>query len=181
MGLSITRDLIEQHGGFIQVSSEPGVGTTCKVYLPVVEHPSTHDGSPTLPIAQGGCETILVAEDKTLIRDVVIRMLEGAGYSVLTAADGEQAVRQFSENRDAVDLLLLDVMMPKLDGREVFERARAIDPDVPVVFCTGEDPGADQADCSAREGVHLLYKPFSANDLLVRVREALDRRYELKL
>ena len=109
-----------------------------------VEAPAARPAGP----AGGGTETILMAEDDPLVRAALVRTLREAGYKVLAAANGEEAVALFSDNSGQIALVLLDMIMPRMGGREAHERIRQIDPDVPVVYCTGYDSGLAKLDAA---------------------------------
>ena len=121
LGLAMVYGTVQQHGGFTHVYSEAGLGTTFKIYLPVVESTEQSVAIETLPETRHGTETILVAEDEPMVRDLSVRLLEGAGYTVLTAEDGEEAVRVFEGNSETIDIALLDVVMPKMHGGMVLQ------------------------------------------------------------
>ena len=176
LGLSIVHGIVRQHGGVVTVATTPGAGTTFTIYLPAsderVEAPALPENARAGP---GGSETILVAEDEVLVRQVVTTTLRKAGYRVIEAVDGADAVARFREQRDAIDLCLLDVIMPKLNGREALAAIRLITPGVRVLLASGftgsvlEERGLDL------ESVGLLQKPMAPAELLRRVRSALDR------
>jgi DNA-binding response OmpR family regulator len=124
---------------------------------------------------QRGTETILLAEDQELVRGLTARLLKSAGYAVLAAADGEEALHLFRENADTIDLLVLDAVMPKLTGRQVCRAVRELRPEAKVIFCTGYDPETAQPRGVIEEDVRWIDKPFTAETLLAAVREVLDR------
>jgi two-component system cell cycle sensor histidine kinase/response regulator CckA len=173
LGLATVYGIVKQHDGFIQVRSEPGAGTTFEVYLPAVTAPSPEVESEPDGEAHRSSETVLVAEDDEMVRELNRRILEEAGYRVLTAADGREAVDIFRSHAGEISLALLDVVMPKLGGLEVHNRIRAINPDVPVLFCSGYSPEAIHAQFIRDESVQVIRKPHSRHTLLDRVREAL--------
>jgi len=181
LGLAMVYGAVQQHHGTICVYSEPGDGTTFKIRLPVEEDPAM-DFSATLaepPAAvEGGRETILVADDEPMIRQLALRILKKAGYATLTAADGEEAVRVFEENADNVSLLLLDVMMPRMKGHDTYHRIKTIRPDIQAIFCTGYDPESNQAGSIRDDGLVMIEKPFDPNHLLKTVRQVLDANIE---
>ena len=122
----------------------------------------------------GGSESILVAEDEPRVRAVVVRILERAGYHVITAEDGEDAVRKFDEHRAALDLVLLDAVMPNKSGTEALAEIRSRASDMPAVLCSGYTDSL--ASVSALEGVTFLAKPYEPDELLRVVRQRLDGR-----
>jgi CheY-like chemotaxis protein len=136
------------------------------------------DLPPLRPTARGA--VILVAEDDEHVRTAIRRILEAAGYIVLLAADGEEAVRLFEARRAAIDLALLDVVMPKRGGRWVAGRLRASRPDVPLIFCTGYDPDTAEVAVDEFPNAATLVKPVEANQLLSAIQMKLEqaRLYE---
>ena len=174
LGLSMAYGIVQRHGGVIDVSSEPGKGTTFELYFPVSRHPVTPVEPKREVQREGGGETILVAEDESMVRRVVVRVLERAGYRVLESGSGLEAIEVF-EAHPEVDLLLLDVVMPTLSGPEALERMRAIRPGVPAVFSSGYSDGGRFAH-AIPEGTTMVAKPFEADALLGAIREALDAR-----
>jgi two-component system, cell cycle sensor histidine kinase and response regulator CckA len=159
------------------VYSELGAGTTFRIYLPTTDHaaPAAMTAM-TAParIVRGGTETVLVAEDDPTVRQLAVRVLERAGYRALTAIDGEDAVRLFREHRSEISCALLDVVMPRLGGREAFQRIKAIDPDVKAIFCSGYDPSMAQVGFVMDDDARLIQKPFVPEALLTALREVLD-------
>lgn len=181
LGLATVYGIVSQHGGFLQVHSELGVGTTFRAYFPIsTEAPRIEAAGDSRPM-QRGSETILIAEDHEALRQVAHETLAGLGYQVILAVDGEDAILKFSANRRRIDLALLDVMLPKLSGTEVFARIRKENPELPVILATGYSPDIAQLDRVREHGLPILQKPFSPNELARRVREALDRRQEFVL
>lgn len=174
LGLAQVYGVIQQHQGTIHVYSEVGAGTTFRVYLPTIDHASPAVLAPTHEKARGGTETILIAEDDAMIRELAVRMLQRAGYNTITAADGEEAVRLFEENLDSVSLALMDVVMPRLSGRDAYQKMKAMKPTMPAVFCSGYDPQMAQVGFVVDDELPLLQKPFDPELLLETIRLALD-------
>jgi CheY-like chemotaxis protein len=171
---------VQQHGGTINVYSEPNLGTTFKIYLPIVaDTDAVVDDAAAIPAA-GGQETILIAEDEPMVRELAVRILTAAGYSVLVAADGAAAVELFEAHADDIALVLLDAVMPKLTGHQAYDRIKLKNPYVPVVFCSGYDPEMGQVKLLVDEGVRMVQKPFDPDVLLRTVRVALDAQHSLE-
>lgn len=176
LGLPMVYGVVRQHGGVVDVKSTPGIGSVFQVYLPIIECQEPESRSPgDYVCAANGDETILVAEDDTLVRDFAVRILSSAGYRVLAAADGAEAIRIFDECHDRIDLALLDIMMPKRNGRDVFDAIRALSPATKVVFSSGYSPEMGFGEFINGGELKLLQKPFEAAALLETIQDALKR------
>jgi CheY-like chemotaxis protein len=174
LGLAMVYGCVQQHAGTINVYSEPNLGTTFKIYLPITADVDSVADEVVVAPAAGGKETILIAEDEPLVRNLAVRILTRAGYSVLVAADGAEAVELFQANADVISLALLDAIMPKLTGRQVYERIKLIKPSLPVVFCSGYHPETGQVKLLMEQGVRTVPKPYDPDMLLRTIREILD-------
>jgi PAS domain S-box-containing protein len=174
LGLATVYGIVKQNQGMIHVYSEVGTGTTFKIYLPLTERPATEVGPKIARPVAGGQETILVAEDDPAIRALVTKILEKSGYQVLAAADGREAVALFSNQPEAVDLALLDVVMPEMGGREAQEAMHEIKPGLPVIFASGYSQNAIHTDFVLGKGRHLINKPYAREALLKMIRDLLD-------
>lgn len=174
MGMAMVYGAMQQHRGAIRVDSKVGVGTKMSLFFPVAADGCNGEKQEELPAAQGGVETILIAEDNVMVRDLAVRILERAGYQTRTAANGAEAISVFEEYGDEINLALLDVVMPKMTGREVYEVVSAKRPELPFVFCTGYDPDHEATEFVNNIQLPLVRKPFTPDALLHTVRETLD-------
>ncbi len=173
LGLSIVHGVVEQHHGYITVNTEPGHGTVFSVYIPVIESAADEAEILKTPF-KGGTETILVAEDDLLVRGLASEILQSAGYTVIEAHDGVDAVTKFGEHGDTVKLLLLDVVMPKSNGKEAYEKIRKKKPDIKAIFMSGYTGDVIIDKGLGESGYNFIQKPLSPDTLLLRIRELLD-------
>ena len=181
LGLSMVYGIVKQHEGHINVYSEVGLGTTFKIFLPIVES-AVEKEVPALQLPLlGGTETILVAEDEGGLRYLAREILEGLDYTVLLARNGEEAVELYKANRERIDMLLLDVVMPRLGGIEAYKQIQKLGGDVPLIFMTGYNVQAVQSRDVKENGileelgVMVVQKPYNVEGLGRKVREVLDK------
>jgi PAS domain S-box-containing protein len=178
LGLAMSYGAIKQHNGAILVKSEPGNGTTFSIYLPLAKNllmDEKNHHTAVLP-AFHGSETILIAEDEEIVRTFISKILEKAGYKVIEAADGEDAMEKFRQNREDISLILSDVIMPKKSGREIFEEVRKEKSAVKLIFISGYTANVMKEKGIIEVDFDIITKPFVKNDLLRKVREVLDRK-----
>jgi CheY-like chemotaxis protein len=177
LGLSTVYGIVKQSGGYVWVDSEPGAGSTFTVYLPRVTEAvgaAAEDAAP--PVAHPhGSETLLLVEDDQALRGLATRILTQHGYTVLPASDGVDALAVLSQHQAAVDLVVTDVVTPRLSGSALVDRLRAARPDVPVLYMSGYPD-----DEIVRRGVRaphtaFIQKPFTPNALLAAIRDVLNR------
>ncbi len=182
LGLATVYAIVRRHGGFIAVDSEEQRGTAFHLYLPEVESAcdtSEHsqcdtDGESGL---SGQGETILLAEDDPQVRELATSILQQAGYNVILAEDGDQAVQQFEDHQERINLALLDVIMPRRNGRQVYEYLHEIKPELPVLFASGFSFELQEGKELPRGGERaLVQKPYVREELLRRLRQALENR-----
>ncbi len=173
LGLSIAYGIIKQHNGYVTVQSEHGKGSTFCMYFPLAEARAQSGEAKKTGVPRGGTETVLLAEDDAMVRDLTKTVLQEFGYHVIEAGDGEEAVSKFREHAEGISLLLLDVMMPRKDGKEAYEEIRKIRPDVRYLFMSGYAESVVRQKGVLAEKNFVL-KPVSPGELLKKVREALD-------
>ncbi|MCE5312266.1 MAG: response regulator [Nitrospiraceae bacterium] len=175
LGLSIAYGIVQQHGGHITVASEIGKGTEFHIYLPVASngHQLTQHVA-KIDQSKHGTETILLAEDDADLRKLAKELLVEFGYNVIEASDGEEAIRMFACHQDSVDLLILDVIMPKLNGMAVYEEISRIKPDMKTLFISGYTADLMHQKGIAQDKFSFIQKPVSPSVLLRKIREVLE-------
>jgi len=175
LGLATVYGIVKQHGGHVQVYSEPGSGTTFRIYLPLVaDEASTNPESPKTETRHGGSETIFVVDDDRFIRNLILDTLESFGYTLIGAASAEEALQVLQAWNEPVHLLLTDVIMPGMNGRELAEHVMALRPGIRVLYMSGYS-----GDVIAHRGlldpdVEYMTKPLTPSRLLKKIREILD-------
>jgi PAS domain S-box-containing protein len=176
LGLSTVYGIVKQSGGNIWVYSELGQGTTFKIYLPREEEPLEEIREKVvngeLPL---GSETVLVAEDEEEVRKLVVRILEKQGYKVLEASQGEEALFISKKHEEPIHLLVTDVVMPGMSGRDLSERLTSLRPEIKILYMSGHSDSAIIHHGVLERGVNLLQKPFTPEALARKVREVLER------
>lgn len=174
LGLAIVYGIIKQHNGYINCYSEPGKGTTFRIYMPLISPEFEKMEPTTIPELKGGSETVLVAEDDAIIRKLTRNVLERFGYKVIEAFDGDDAIRKFMDNKDKIHILLFDVIMPKKNGKEAYEEIKKIRPDIKSIFISGYTADIIHENGILNEEMNFISKPVSPNDLLKKIREVLN-------
>ena len=178
LGLASVYGLVKQHRGLIDVQSELGIGTTFRLFFPLAvgpaqarEHDQTDDSS-----YQVGTETVLLAEDNEMVSKLTRRILERAGYKVLLARDGQEALQLFNEEKDGIDIIVLDLVMPKLGGRLAFEKMKEAKSDLKALFTSGHNLEATHLRYFIDKGLPIMQKPYDRKELLEMVRRTLEGR-----
>jgi CheY-like chemotaxis protein len=177
LGMAMVYGLTKQHGGFVHVYSELGVGTAVKVYVPRSAEAAATAAPETKELDQlvGGSETILLVEDKEELRSTTRRVLERLGYTVIEAADGEEGLALQRVERSRINLILSDVLMPKMGGPALYQAVRETDPSARFLFTSGYSESDIGQRSLLEPGVLFVAKPWTIADLARQVRKALDR------
>jgi len=173
LGLSTVYGIVKQSGGNVWVYSEPGRGTTFKIYLQVEEGHKQTATAVAEPAMQRGSETVLLVEDEDMVRNLATELLQESGYCVLTANGGEEAIQLFKQHKK-IDLLITDVVMPKMSGKDVAYYLRKVHPETKVLFMSGYTDEAIVHHGIVDSNIAFIQKPFSETALAQKVREVLD-------
>jgi CheY-like chemotaxis protein len=175
LGLAVVYGIIKDHEGFINVYSEPGEGTTFRIYLPLISSEvRVEEIAPEEETLARGTETILLTEDDESVRKLISIVLKKEGYTVIEAVDGEDAVKKFMENKETIRLLLSDLIMPRMNGIEAYDEMKPWRPDLKAIFVSGYAPDIVRQKMSLESGVVLISKPIMPYALLKKVRSLLD-------
>ena len=173
LGLATVYGIVKQHNGYINTYSEPERGTTFHIFFPAITMAAEKEHEVVPDEIRGGNEIILVAEDHEEVRNLIRTVLSRYGYTIIESVDGEDAIVKYN-NSARIDLLIIDSVMPKMNGREVYDRIRAIKPDIKALFMSGYtrdiilDKGIEEKD------FHFIAKPLSPHELLLKIRQILD-------
>jgi two-component system cell cycle sensor histidine kinase/response regulator CckA len=175
LGLATVYGIVKQSGGYVQLNSEPDQGTTFRIYLPRLEDAAVAVDRSARPTASAsGSETILLVEDEEGVRELARDILRATGYTVLEARNGNEALLISERHQGPLDLLLTDVVMPRMSGRELAERLGPLRPDLSVLYMSGYTDDAVIRHGVFGSGIAFLQKPFTPAALVQRVRESLD-------
>jgi CheY-like chemotaxis protein len=175
LGLSIVYGIVKQHKGFIDVESSPGEGTAFHLYLPLLASKVVKAAASEAPPPAKGSETVLLAEDDEDVRRPLKQMLEEHGYEVIEATNGPEAVERFLQSRKKVGLLMLDVILPAMNGVEVLKEIRKVEPGIRAIFTSGYSEEQIRRKGLLEPGTAFLSKPVTPEVLLQKVREAIDK------
>ncbi len=178
LGLAVTYSIVKNHGGWISIYSEPGIGTEFKIYLPVMKEENKIASGVQETVVKKelpkGTETILLVDDEQTIREIGSSMLLRLGYQVITATDGKEAIDIYKQLSPEISLVIMDKIMPKMNGIEAFHRLREFDPNVKVIISSGY--AADEEDSLKQACITgFLHKPYTTSEMALFVRDALDK------
>jgi CheY-like chemotaxis protein len=173
LGLATVYGIVEQSGGHVEVDTAPGQGSTFRIFLPAVEalRPVL---LPSLDAVVGGSETVLLVEDEAALRNLAQEILRDQGYKVIAAGSGREALELAGSHKAPIDLLVTDVVMPGMDGRELADRLGPVHPETRCLFMSGYTDDAVVRRGVREEGMPFLQKPFTIDALALKVREVLD-------
>jgi len=174
LGLAIIHGIVQQHGGMVEVQGEPGKGTAFKIYLPLIKLKVDEVVTDHLPKPAGGKETILLAEDEDDVRNVVRTICEKAGYKIIEAIDGEDAINKCKENQGNIHLFVSDVMMPRKNGNAAYDEILLIVPEMKAIFMSGYTEDIINRKMILDERLHFITKPILPAEFLRKIRSALD-------
>jgi PAS domain S-box-containing protein len=174
LGLAMVYGIIKQHEGYINAYSEPGKGTTFKIFLPLIQAKAEDKQPAGVSPVIAGTETILIGEDDLYVRKFIKEMLLKNGYTIFEAVDGEDAVRVFSANQNEINLVILDVIMPKKNGKDVYNEIIKMNPGMKVIFISGYSSDIIHKRGILEEKLDIISKPIMPDELLTKVRKILD-------
>jgi CheY-like chemotaxis protein len=175
LGLSMVQGIVAQSGGYIEVTSEPGRGTSFKVYLPSVEETAADGGMPEAVRAVGGKETILVVEDEVEVREYAVAVLKNYGYRVIRVENPGEALSLFQQGRERIDLILTDAALPDISGLELAGRLEKLQPGINVLLMSGSAGKVTPQNGVSEEDARIIQKPFTPEQLAIKIREVLGR------
>ena len=181
LGMSTTYGIIKKHGGSIDVYSESTKGTVVRIFLPSLQGAIAEKSieSDRSPIYRGGTETIMVVEDNEMVRTLTCNMLAELGYRVISADGAESGINLAQEYKEVIDLLLVDVIMPHMNGKEVYQVIKSSKPNLSVVYFSGYSSDVISSHGILNEGTYFIQKPFTIQSLSTKIREVLDHKAQL--
>jgi CheY-like chemotaxis protein len=175
LGLASAYGIIKNHGGFINVYSEKGHGTTFNIYLPASEKEVVEENKSVGDTLRGS-ETVLFVDDEDMIIEVAGELFEQLGYKVLTAGSGREAIETYEKNKEKIDIVLLDMIMPDMSGGETYDKLKEINPDIKVLLASGYSMIGTATEIMGRGCSGFIQKPFKMKELSQKLREILDEK-----
>jgi two-component system, cell cycle sensor histidine kinase and response regulator CckA len=174
LGLAVVYGIVHQHGGLIRCYSERGVGTTFKICFPALVSDEEVERARTGAMPRGGSETILLVDDDQMIRDLGSRILTKSGYNVITASNGNEALKLYRTQSERISLIILDLIMPEMGGRQCLEGLLRLDPSVKVVIASGYSTDGPTKEALTSGAKGFVNKPYDIRQMLQVVRAILD-------
>jgi CheY-like chemotaxis protein len=176
LGLSTVYGIIKQSGGYIWVDSEAGRGTTFRIYLTQVTNATEEtEKRPQVEATSSGNETILLVEDDGGVRDLAREILQNGGYRIVEASGGQEAAKLYKESQEPIHLILTDVVMPRMSGRDLVNQLQPLRPETKVLYMSGYAENSIVNQGTLEKGIHYIQKPFTLEGLVHMVRRTLDR------
>ncbi|MGO8880995.1 MAG: PAS domain S-box protein [Desulfomonilaceae bacterium] len=175
LGLATVYGIVKQHGGHITCYSEPGNGATFKIYFPTIQREQDMEAPTFETVIPGGTETVLLVDDEDLLRELGARILNQYGYNVITASNGKEALEIYQMDKDRISLVILDLIMPEMDGKKCLEEILLVNPNAKVVLASGHSEGRASSGAMASRAKGFVQKPYDMRQLLNTIREILDK------
>jgi CheY-like chemotaxis protein len=176
LGLASAYGIVQNHGGIIHVYSEKGQGSTFHIYLPASGKKAMEDSIVSEERVSMGTETVLLVDDEEMMTEAGGQLLEEIGYSVLIARSGKEAIGIYEKNKDQIDLVILDMIMPVMGGGETYDRLKEADPDIKVLLSSGYSINGEASEILDRGCDGFIQKPFKIKDLSQKLREILEKK-----
>ncbi len=176
LGLAMVYGIVKQHGGHIRCNSQPGTGTVFQIYLPSLDSERERQETAVTAISPGGTETIFLVDDDEFVRELGTRILKKSGYTVITAANGLEALGLYEQRRSEIDLVILDLIMPEMGGKQCLQELLKLNPSITVIVASGHSPDGTTKEMLSFGASGFINKPYKINQVLQAVRDVLDAK-----